>query len=130
VFAAFSDVTGISVKDSFNIAGGFGGGAGAGELCGALCGGVMVLGAMHPTEDSNPTGSRREVQKMGKELLSRFSENFDAVRCAELLKKRAINHESSVATAKAMGLTNHCSIMIVTTVELVAELLREQGYQV
>jgi len=126
VFAAFGDITGVSEQDSFNIAGGFGGGAGAGEMCGALCGAVMVLGALNPVDNADPVASKRRVQKLSKELLNRFSGCFNAVRCADLLKNPTVADESMVASAKAMGLTKHCDIMINTAVELLEQMLEEQ----
>ena len=127
VLAAFSDKTGLSVEDSFNLAGGFGGGAGAGEMCGALCGAVMVLGAMTPVDPTDPVGSKRRVQKQGKELLSRFSTCFGYVRCADLLKNPTVADENVIASAKSMGLTKHCDIMINTAVEILEQMLEEQG---
>ena len=125
VLAAFSDKTGLSVEDSFNLAGGFGGGAGAGEMCGALCGAVMVLGALTPVDPSDPVASKRRVQRQGKDLLGRFSDKFGAVRCADLLKNPTIADEGVLASAKAMGLTKHCDIMINTAVEILEEMLAE-----
>ena len=50
VLAAFSDLTGMSEQESFNVAGGFGSGAGTGELCGAVSGAVMTLGLLTPVD--------------------------------------------------------------------------------
>ena len=36
VLASFTDLTGMSEQECFDIAGGFGAGAGTGELCGAI----------------------------------------------------------------------------------------------
>ena len=127
VLAAFSDKTGMSVEDSFNLAGGFGAGAGSGEMCGALCGAVMALGAMNPVDPADPVASKRRVQKLSKELLNRFSGCFGYVRCADLLKNPTVADENVVASAKAMGLTKHCDIMINTAVELLEQMLEEQG---
>ena len=57
VLAAFSDLTGLSEQESFNVAGGFGGGAGTGELCGAITGAVMTLGLLTPVDMDDPAGS-------------------------------------------------------------------------
>lgn len=59
-----------------------------------------------------------------KELQKRFSERFDALRCAELLKKKFIPDDTT-PSAKVLQLTGHCDIMIVTAVEIVEEMLQE-----
>ena len=61
VAAAFSDITGMSEQDCFNLCGGFGSGAGTGELCGALSGAIMVLGAMTPVDPADPVGSKKKT---------------------------------------------------------------------
>ena len=60
-----------------------------------------------------------------KELQKRFAERFDALRCAELLQKKFTPDDTTPA-AKALGLTGHCDIMIVTAVELVEQMIAER----
>ena len=115
---------------SVNVSEGFGGGAGSGELCGAISGAIMVLGLMNPVDPEDVVGSKRRMMKLSKELQKRFREQFEAVRCTDLLKNRNINAETAIGPAKEMGLTNHCAIMIVTAVDLVEQLLEEQGKSV
>ena len=126
VLAAFSDLTGLTEEQSFAITGGFGGGVGTGELCGAICGAVMTLGLLTPVDPGDPVGSKKRTQMRGKELQKRFSEKFGALRCRELLKNKFTPDDTTPA-AKALGLTNHCDIMIITAVELVEEILAEQN---
>lgn len=125
VLAAFSDLTGLSEQESFNIGGGFGGGAGTGELCGALSGAIMALGILTPSDPTDPAVSKKRAVALSKELQKRFSEKFGALRCRELLKNKFTPDDTTPA-AKALGLTNHCSIMVVTAVEIVEELLAER----
>ena len=122
VLAAFSDLTGLSEQASFDIGGGFGGGAGTGELCGA----IMALGLMSPVDENDPVGSKKRTVALSRELQKRFSEKFGALRCRELLQNKFTPDDTTPA-AKAMGLTGHCDIMIVTAVEIVEELLAERG---
>ena len=125
VVAAFSDLTGLSEQESFNVGGGFGAGAGTGELCGALVGGIMALGLMTPVETNDPVTSKKRTQAKGKELQKRFVEKFGALRCQDLLSNPQIPSEPTSAAAK-MGLTRHCDIMIVTAVEIVEQILAEE----
>ena len=125
VLAAFSDLTGLSEQASFDIGGGFGGGAGTGELCGAIAGAVMVLGLATPVDAADPVGSKKRTVALSKELQKRFSERFGALRCRELLQNKFVPDDTTPA-AKAMGLTGHCDIMVVTAVEIVEEMLAER----
>lgn len=124
VVAAFSDLTGLSEQESFNVAAGFGAGAGTGELCGALVGGIMALGLMTPVDMSDPVMSKKRTQAKGKELQKRFVEKFGALRCQDLLSNPKMPADPTAATA--MGLTGHCDIMIVTAVEIVEQILAEE----
>ena len=125
VLAAFSDLTGLSGKDSLAVGGGFGGGAGTGELCGAISGAFMAIGLLTPVDPENPVAGKKQAAAMAKELQKRFSEKFGAVRCRDLLKNRQGDADGSPA-AQAMGLTGHCDIMVVAAVEILEELLAER----
>ena len=127
VLAAFSDLTGLSEQESFNLAGGFGGGAGTGELCGAISGAVMTLGMLTPVDTADPVGSKKRTVALSRELQERFAERFGALRCEELLKNKITPNEEITPAAKALGITTHCSIMIVTAVEIEEEMLKERA---
>lgn len=124
VVAAFSDLTGLSEQESFNIGGGFGAGAGTGELCGALSGAIMALGMLTPVDPADPVGSKRRTVAKSKELQKRFLERFGHLRCQDLLKNRT-EAEAETSAARRLGLTRHCDIMVVTAVEIVEEMLAE-----
>ena len=126
VVAAFSDLTGLDEQTSMNIGGGFGGGAGTGELCGAVTGAIMTLSLLEPSDPADPVGSKKKAVALSKELQKRFSEKFGALRCHDLLKNKFTPDDTTPA-AKAMCLTGHCDIMIVTAVEIVEEMLAERA---
>lgn len=120
VLAAFSDVTGLSEGESLRLGSGFGGGAGTGELCGAVSGAVMTLGLLF----SGETGDKRRGGAYSREFQKRFRETFGALRCAELLKNPA-SPGAATPAALQMGVSGHCSVMVVTAVELVEKLIDE-----
>ena len=128
VLAAFSDKIGLSEEACAALGSGFGGGAGTGELCGAVSGAVMVLGLLHPADPNDPTGGKKRAVMLARTLQTRFAERFDALRCRELLQKKFVPDDSTPA-AKALEVTEHCDIMIVTAVELVEQMLREEQAQ-
>lgn len=127
VVAAFSDLTGLTEEESLNISSGFGTGAGTGELCGAIVGAVMTLGLLTPVDPADPVGSKKRTVALSKELQKRFSEKFGALRCHDLLRNKVVPDESTTPAAKAMGVTGHCDIMVITAVEIVEEMLQERG---
>ena len=127
VLAAFSDLTGLSEQESCNIAGGFGGGAGTGELCGAVTGAVMTLGLLTPVDMGDPVGSKKRSVALSTEFQKRFSERFGFLRCSDLLKNKAVPTEETAPAAVRLGITGHCSVMIVTAVEVVEEMLSESA---
>ena len=118
VVAAFSDLTGLSEQESMNFSVGF---------CGASSGAIMVLGLMKPVDMNDPVGSKKRVMALSKELQKRFFARFGALRCSDLLKNKAAPDPVNTPAAYAMGITGHCSIMIVTAVEIVEEMLSERA---
>lgn len=126
VVAAFSDLTGLDEQKSLDLSAGFGHGAGTGELCGAIAGAVLVMGLLTPVDTGDPVGSKQRTVALSKEVQRRFSEKFGAVRCHDLLQKKFIPDDTTPA-AKALEVTHHCRIMIVTAVEIVEEMLAERA---
>lgn len=123
VLAACTDLTGMDEQTALNLGAGFGAGAGTGELCGALTGAIMVLGSMTPVDPADPVGSKKRTMALSKELQTRFREKFGALRCQELLKLKFTPDDTTPA-AKELGITNHCTIMIVTALEIVEEMMK------
>ena len=130
VLLAFSDLTGLDEQTAMNISAGYGSGTGTGELCGAITGAVMTLGLLTPVDQSNPVASKQRTTALSKELQRRFKEKFEAVRCQDLLAKAAgFQVDDRAPAAKAMGLTKHCDVMIVSAIEIVEEMLAERDAQ-
>ena len=127
VVVAFSDKTGLDEQTALNISGGYGSGCGTGELCGAINGGIMALGLLHPIDTAEPVKSKRFTMGLAKELQMRFAERFEAVRCRELLAKTAeFAPNDKTPSAKELGLSKHCEVMVATAVDLVEEIMAEQ----
>lgn len=124
VLAAFADRLGIPEETALRVAAGFGSGAGTGELCGAITGGVMALDLIAGGDvTGDPKGSKRLAVSRAKALQQRFSEQFGALRCAELLRNEKEEPSDAV---RALGVTNHCAVMIASAAELVEKLLKEE----
>lgn len=123
---AFGDVLPIPADQAVNVYAGYGGGVGSGELCGAVAGAIGVLGMMHPVDPSDPAGGKKLVTGMGKGLQAKFVELFRHIRCHDLLRDPTQPSEATPA-ALAMGITKHCDLMVVSAVELLEAMLKEEG---
>lgn len=128
VAAAFADLTGWTKEQLFSAAGSFGGGYGGSheEACGALSGALLVLGALFPFTGEGDLEAKRRIYGLAGELRQRYLDVFGHTRCGELLKARPGISERTPAAAR-LNITAHCDIMIVTAVELLEALLRQQG---
>lgn len=128
VAGSFADLTGWTTEQLFAAAGSFGGGYGGSheEACGAVSGALLVLGILFPHVKEGDMEAKRTVYGLAKTFRQRFFDVFGYTRCTDLLKARPGISERTPA-ARRLGLTAHCDVMIVTSVELLEALLKEQG---
>ena len=130
VALAFAEDTGVSRETLLAIVGGMGGGVGGSheELCGAISGGTRVLGMMAPFADPERTADRRRLYGYVKEFRKRFTERFNGLsQCGSLLRSRVEATEELTPAAFRLGAKKHCDIMVVTAVEIVEQMLTEEG---
>ena len=128
VAASFADLTGWTPEQLFAAAGSFGGGYGGSheEACGAISGALLVLGILVPHTREGDAEAKRRIYALAKDFRQRFFDVFGYTRCTDLLRARPGVSEKTPA-ARRLGVTAHCDNMIVTSVELLEELLRQQG---
>ena len=124
VLAAFADRFDIPRETALRLGAGFGGGAGTGELCGAITGGILALDLIAGGDMSDIAQAKRRAAARARELQQRFSERFGALRCRELLRNEKEEPSDAV---RALGIADHCGVMIASAVELAEEILREEG---
>ena len=107
--------------------GGFGGGMGGSheEVCGAVSGGALILSLCFPFDKQGDQEAKRNLYRITKEYRRRFGEVFDHTRCGDLLAARPEVTDKNPA-ARRLGVTAHCDNMIVTAVELLEALVREE----
>jgi len=99
VFAAFSDLTGISVEDSARLASSFGGGmCGLRSTCGSVSGMLMALGAVKGYSNPTDHDGKTAQYKVGKALTEEFAELLGSVTCRELLAGLKLSSAPSVRT--------------------------------
>ena len=89
VFAAFSDVTGMTESEACRLAAAFGGGfARQREVCGAVSGMTLVLGALYGYDDIADQRKKAEIYAKEQALCNRFREKYGTIICRELLQNR------------------------------------------
>lgn len=123
VFASYSEKFGITEKDAFKIASGFGGGIGKTQnICGALSGAVMVLSCRYYNEN-DIRGSKILVYEKVKELILRFKEIHNTIDCLELIDLDFNKDGSSELFNKLKIRENKCNGYINDVCKILEELI-------
>ena len=84
----------------------------------------MVLGMATPVDQNDPVASKRRTGKLSKEFQTRFEAKYGSLRCAPLLKTEIT--PAQCPAAQAVGTENRCEILILSAMEIVEEILKEQ----
>ena len=119
VLLAFRDITGLSEAQSLAVASGFGGGMRCGGICGSVSGAIVVLGCRYPAMDAE---TKKRSTVLTREFQRRFSEQFGALNCKELLAAKGLK---GTPIAEELMPDNHCGLMICSAVELLCDYLNE-----
>ena len=120
---AWRDKLGLSERQCYGIGSGMGGGLRTGEICGAVSGAVMVLGMLVPHDPDTLAAGKERNAALTRELQRRFAARFGAVCCRDLKGKQPRVSD----TAARSGAETNCDQYIVAAVELLEEILKEEG---
>ncbi|MBR6807140.1 MAG: C_GCAxxG_C_C family protein [Clostridia bacterium] len=98
-FAAFSDLTGLSVAESVRIASAFGGGmCGRRDTCGSVTGMLLALSCIKGYSDAAARDEKVELYAVGKALADEMENIFGSTVCRELLAGMKLSPTPSVRT--------------------------------
>ena len=129
VFAAFSDVTGMTESEACRLAAAFGGGfARQREVCGAVSGMTLVLGALYGYDDIVDQHKKAEIYAKEQALCNRFREKYGTIICRELLQNRVAGIGTTPvpdARTEEYYKTRPCLATIETAAELMDAFIRE-----
>lgn len=101
VFAAFSDLTGISEKDSAMMISAFGGGmSGQRRICGTVSAMLMVAGCLTGYSEADDYDGKVKLYKNGAALAKEFESLFSTQICSELLRGIKLSPTPSVRDAE------------------------------
>ena len=124
VLMAFRDKLGLTEQQCYGISSGMGGGLRTGNVCGVLIGGVMVLGVLFPHDPTTGAAGKGYNTELTKRLQSRFAQKQGDTLCRDL-KPRAAQYTSEKYTEN--GAQSNCDHYIALAVELVGEIIGEEG---
>ena len=126
VLAAFCDLTKLPEEQAMAVASGIGGGFGGShqEACGTLSGALMVLGLLYPHAEGENAQTKRRAYELTKEFRRRFEEKLGHTRCMDLLRSK-LTADERMPAAQRLGVERHCTILVVTAVEMLEAYLQE-----
>ena len=114
VFAAFSDLTGVSVSDSARMVSAFGGGmCGKRMTCGSVSGMLTVLSCLTGYSEGEDHEGKVALYRDGKALIDEFESLLGSVICSELLQGMKLSATPSVRTEeyyKARPCVKFCAV--------------------
>ena len=122
VLLAFTDVTGLTERQSMAVASGFGGGLRCGGVCGVVNAAAVVLGMAYPATLENGADGKKRSTRLTQEFQRRFTERFHKLDCRDLLAEKDIE---GTRAARELGVTQHCRLLVVSGVELLCDMLDE-----
>ena len=123
VFAAFSDMTGLSPEYSARLASSFGGGMGRmREVCGAVSGMLMVLSILYGYDTPGDDESKKRLYTEVQALAGKFREEVGAIVCREILKNPSSDPNPTPRTAEFYA-KRPCARMVVTAGKLLDEFI-------
>ena len=108
VFLPFAEAAGVAEATAYKISANFGAGMRRASVCGAITGGLMALG-LFGVDDTQSIAKYHNKLKEAHE---------GALDCSELL---------TICKAKGQEKKPHCDEMVYECVQLVEEILKEQG---
>lgn len=122
ILAAFHEEMGLTEDQCMALAGGMGGGMRCGSICGAISGGILVLGMLFPARPDEGPDAKRRITRQTQEYIRRFRACFTDRDCTDLLKRKDLVPS---AQAQALGVADHCGILIVSAVEILCDYIAE-----
>ena len=122
ILAAFHEEMGLTEEQCLALAGGMGGGMRCGSICGAISGGILVLGMLFPARPGEGPAAKRRITQQTQEYIRRFRERFVDRDCSDLLKRKDL---TPTPQTQALGVTDHCGILIVSAVEILCDYIAE-----
>ena len=123
VFAAFSDMTGLTPEYSARMASSFGGGMGRmREVCGAVSGMLMVLGNLYGYDTPGDDKIKMEHYALVQQLAGKFQAENGSIICREILKNPPSDPNPSPRTAEYYA-QRPCAKMVYTAAQILEEYI-------
>jgi C_GCAxxG_C_C family probable redox protein len=123
VFLALLEHKGLPLDRAAQIAAGFGGGiTHSGQQCGALSGAMMAIGVLEGVETSDVKQHKATTYRLSAELLERFKEVFETIRCDDLTGVDMSDQEALERASKEGVFSKVCPGYVEKAVRIVMDL--------
>ncbi len=125
VFAAFSDITGLSPEYSARMASSFGGGMGRmREVCGAVSGMLMVTGILYGYDPTAGDEVKQAHYALVQKLAGQFREEAGSIICRELLENPPSDPKPTPRT-KEFYEKRPCAHFVMLATRILEDYIRE-----
>ena len=119
--AQFAEKYGLDQKTALGMCAALGGGCHYGEVCGAVLAGCAVVGLKYGNQEPDPE-KYMFCREKTREFLAIFNENFEALRCSDLLGVDMVDPNGR-AKSKELGLFDtRCKPIVAFVVDTLEEL--------
>lgn len=126
-FAAFSDMTGLSLEESVRLASAFGGGmCGRRDTCGSVTGMLLALSQLRGYVNADDRNGKVEIYEVGKALVDEFEDLLGTVVCRELLAGIKLSATPSVRTEEYYA-TRPCARFVAAAANILDGYLESIG---
>ena len=127
VFAAFSDMTGLTPECSARMASAFGGGMGRmREVCGAVSGMLMVTGILYGYDPTAGDDVKQAHYALVQKLAGQFREEVGSIICRELLENPPSDPNPTPRT-KEFYEKRPCARVVMLATKILEDYIRENA---
>ena len=123
VVGAFAEELGITQKEAYKMAAGFGGGMGVGETCGAVVGAMIVLGLRFGHWDTEHMEQKDILSAKRAEFLTKFQEKYSVCNCKGLLKHDIADPDEMQKILDEGLLFDFCPELVKTSIDILHDIL-------
>ncbi len=124
VLSTYAEQFGLDYETALKISTAFGGGmARQSETCGVITGALMVIGLMHGNTEVEDDTSKEKTYAIAQELMKRFEQKFDSLKCRCLLNEDISTSEGLERAKDKKLFETLCPEYIRFTIQLLEELL-------
>ncbi|NLT40812.1 MAG: C_GCAxxG_C_C family protein [Clostridiales bacterium] len=125
VLSSVAEQLGIDKQTAMRVASAFGGGMGRGDTCGCVTGALMALGLKYGFYEDNDEEGQAAIKEKKEEFERRFTEQFGALHCRDLLGGDVSVPEERAALETEGTIMNRCPGFAAGAVRILEDMLED-----